>query len=246
MKYFLFSFLMIVLVACQPNITDNQGEQVQIAAIEQQSTKAKSIQPKNCYCEEQPNLSIFCDTTILTDKSSLYYQYTCDSIWLTLENSSNEKIILKTYNLDESLPEYHHRLHYHLEKEYPNYLLFRYSCPAQGVCHFDLIHKQTGNVVKTYEHIDNRTIYDEFIIFINKKSPLNYDLVVDYIEVDKQLTIPISIKEAFYPTDFYIIHNTVVNKNILTVQYLNSWNIEEGCEEIEIKIDLENERLVKN
>lgn len=98
-------------------------------------------------------------------------------------------------------------------------------------------------MVKTYEYIDSWTIYDEFVIFINEKSPLNYDLIVDYIEVDKQLVIPITMKEQCYATDFYLIENTFVDKQILTIEYKS-----ENCynNDLEtIKIDLEKEQLVK-
>lgn len=116
MKYFLFSVLMILLISCQSEVIENKNNQMQI--------EPEIVKPENCFCTEQPMLSVHCDSTFLSDNSFLYYQFTCDSIWLTLETPTNQKKILKTFNLTTDLPEYHYRLHYQLEKEYPNHLLF--------------------------------------------------------------------------------------------------------------------------
>lgn len=71
----------------------------------------------------------FSDTTFLSNGSKLYYQWNCDSTWLTFEN--DKKIILKSCS--DVDPIICSRLGLQYIKEYPNYLLFVHNW-VSGCC----------------------------------------------------------------------------------------------------------------
>ncbi len=83
-------------------------------------------------CYEFMNLEqneYFCDTTRLTNGSKLYYQWNCDSTWLTFENK--EQVILKSCtDIDPILCS---RIGLNYTKEYPRYLLFIHNW-ISGCC----------------------------------------------------------------------------------------------------------------
>ncbi|MFN8237394.1 MAG: hypothetical protein U0T77_04425 [Chitinophagales bacterium] len=92
--------------------------------------------------------TVDCDIRTLKNKAKLYYQFNCDSIWLTLENNGQKKIIFST---DTELYAYTYRLGYQLEKEYKNSLLFKFGCSASiPDCSYILINKWNGKVLKKY------------------------------------------------------------------------------------------------
>ncbi|MFA6060389.1 MAG: hypothetical protein WC756_19470 [Taibaiella sp.] len=152
---------------------------------------------KNCGCETDTLMDQFtttCDTIFLMDQSKLYYQFNCDSIWLTLERFEGQKIIIDSWNDDfKELYGYHYRLGYHLSKEYDRYLLFRRGCPANGPCNFVLIDKITGQQVRElgeliYDH-EHETFYD-FVIYFKERNVV----VVDFIDHPKIIEVPVNEK----------------------------------------------------
>lgn len=99
-------------------------------------------QQKQYSCKTDTLINQFtvdCKTIFLNNGSKLFWQFNCDSIWLTLQNQHGKKIIIDTVPI-EYYP-YANRLGYHLMKEYQNTLLFRSGCPANGPCNFNLIDK---------------------------------------------------------------------------------------------------------
>src|SRR4051812_5559075 len=106
---------------------------------------AASAQKKQCGCDKDSllnNNTTDCETTFLKNGAKLYWQFTCDAIWLTLELKSGKKLTLENYPVELSNLLY--RLGYSLEKEFDNTLLFRSGCPANGFCNYYLIDKNTG------------------------------------------------------------------------------------------------------
>ncbi|KXX71514.1 hypothetical protein AVL50_04385 [Flammeovirga sp. SJP92] len=85
----------------------------------------------------------FSDTIFLQNGSFLYYQWNCDSTWLTFETTS--KKVLKSCR--ESEPYLCSRTGLTFVKEYPNYLCFIHQW-SSGCCSSPdlvLIDKETGN-----------------------------------------------------------------------------------------------------
>lgn len=117
------------------------------------------------------NSTLGCDKTKLNNGALLYWQHTCDSIWLTLETEDGIK---KTINeLDVELYGYRYRLGFYLVKEFQNELLFRSGCPANGPCFYTLIDKNNGDIIKEFHQLIMATEDDynfNFLVYLSYDS----------------------------------------------------------------------------
>jgi hypothetical protein len=60
-------------------------------------------QQKQCGCKTDTLINQFtteCKTRLLGNGSKLYWQFNCDSIWLTLQNKNGKKIIIDTVPIE--------------------------------------------------------------------------------------------------------------------------------------------------
>ncbi|MEZ7503687.1 hypothetical protein [Flavobacterium sp. Arc2] len=161
-------------------------------------------QKKQCFCDKNTLMNgstISCETIKLKNNSKLYWQYNCDRIWLTLENTEGNKVTVDEVDID--LYNYTHRLGFHLIKEYENTLLFRSGCSASGPCSYILIDKNNGEKIDEYGQlicIDTDSLWSEvsrkyefdFIVYLSQDSD---DLIIYFI--DTKQTIKIPFKEKF-------------------------------------------------
>jgi hypothetical protein len=194
-----------------------------------------------CHCDKNTDMNsatVSCDTTVLDNGSKLYWQYNCDRIWLTLENTRKEK-----YVIDEVSPDlygYTYRLGFHLEREYRNSLLFRSGCPANGPCIYTLVDKSNGKELKTI----NQLIGIDVAVHDDKVSKSNKDYIV-YLsdESDSILVYAVdagkTIKVPFEETMSADIPQRQFGKmeikgNILVLSYEGN---EEGTKILKIKVD---------
>ncbi|MGL4629902.1 MAG: hypothetical protein ACRCVT_01755 [Leadbetterella sp.] len=190
------------------------------------SISKKEVKPQvknSCGCESDSIKTlntINCDTTTLRNNSKLYYQFNCDSIWLTLENLKEKKTIL--YSEKENFNDFfgiQWRLAFKLMKEFDQYLLFRSDCPANGPCNFVLFDKNTGEFKKEfgeliYDH-ESQTFYD-FVLYFSKTENT---IIADFIDSNKQFKIPIDKTQFSSITpeyNFDIIH---YDQGIITLKY---------------------------
>lgn len=111
-------------------------------------------QESNCGCDTIniiPENRYKCDTTVFTNGAMMYWQWNCDSSWLTFEN--REKLILKS--CDEVNVYGCLRTGLNFQKEYPNYLLFIYKW-ISGCCtppDIVLISKDNGREIKRIPNV---------------------------------------------------------------------------------------------
>src|SRR5690349_18547975 len=79
----------------------------------------------SCKCDSASieGFEIDCHTKKLKDGSLLFYQFNCDSIWLTLQNSAGQKHVL--YAIATRLHTYHECIGYIFYREFRKFLLFR-------------------------------------------------------------------------------------------------------------------------
>jgi len=86
----------------------------------------------NCNCDQikiDSESQYKCDTTFFSNGAKIYWQWNCDSAWLTFENK--DKIILRSC---EKMDVYEcERTGLSFLKEYANYLLFQYKW-ISGCC----------------------------------------------------------------------------------------------------------------
>lgn len=154
-------------------------------------------QKPNCGCDKiklNPENQYKCDTTIFTNRSMLYWQWNCDSSWLTFENK--EKVILSS--CEEPNVYECQRTGLHFLKEYPNYLLFEYKWTS-GCCtppDIVFISKENGKEIKRINNdqfiagnVDDSyviyfadTIYEK-LIYLDNNSDNEYSIQFDFGEV---------------------------------------------------------------
>lgn len=200
----------------------------------------------NCNADSLMNkATISCDTTILSNKSKLYWQFTCDKIWLTLENPRGQKVVIDQVPVEYY--SYTYRLGFHLIKEFEKTVLFRSDCPANGPCIYTLIDKSTGRKTKEFGQlicIDTEIAEETEYLFDFLVYPdLNYkNLVIEYVNTRKKITIPFDFKKknltAAIPE--YQFDRMKLNENILTIYYTTSSN-----NQLDLKIDLSNKKYVR-
>ncbi|HEY6505961.1 MAG TPA: hypothetical protein VIZ28_18430 [Chitinophagaceae bacterium] len=173
-----------------------------------------------CVCDKDSSIkeSISCDTTILKNKSLLYYQFNCDTIWLTLESSNKKRMVL--FSMGTELSGYNYRLGFQLVKEFKNSLLFRYGCPANGPCDYVLVNKFNGQQEKqlyelVYTSEDKPT---NFIIYFADTS-LNR-LTLYNVDSKKKHTIKVPGKRFKHsPVPEQQFEGSELKKNILILKY---------------------------
>ena len=184
-------------------------------------------QKVQCFCDNNKymnNSTTSCDTIVFNNKSFLYWQYNCDSIWLTLENDKNEKYIINDVDVD--IFAYTYRIGFHLIKEFQNSLLFRYGCPANGPCMYKLIDKNNGKTLKEFNQLicidkdinlddDNEYKYN-FVVYFSE----NYDNIIVYnINNDKTLEFPFKDNLNYSLIPEYLFSKMTLKNNILTLFY---------------------------
>jgi hypothetical protein len=167
--------------------------------------------------------TVSCDTTKFKNYSILYWQYNCDSIWLTLENSSGQKFVIdesgvELYNLT-------YRLGFHLIKEFKESLLFRSGCPANGPCIYTLIDKNNGQKLKEFDQLvcidtdakwENPHPYEfDFVVYLSYEPD---QLIIYYIDYGKTIKIPFKENLASVIPEHSFEKMTLEN-NILTLTY---------------------------
>lgn len=173
-----------------------------------------------CNCSVNPDIKerIDCKIKKFKDGGKLYYQFTCDSIWLTYENNKGKRFIIDSS--DTTLYFYNYRIGFQLAREYKKSLLFRSGCPANGPCNFILIDKKTGKRLSEfgeliYDHSTEK-FYDFIIYFSNDK--LNA-LTLDFIDANRQYEVPIKPKlfDSLIPE--YSFDKISFNNEKLTLSY---------------------------
>jgi hypothetical protein len=175
-----------------------------------------------CSCDSQTWMkeSVSCKPTVLKNGSKFYYQFNCDSAWITLENIKHKKTIL--FSLRNELVGYTYRLGYQLIKEYKETLLFRYGCPANGPCSHVLINKTTGKKVKEL----NELIYGfdyaktDFILYFTTEK--RNSLTLYYINTGKHYRIPVSPKDFTGIVPEYQFDDPEFTKGMLILSYESS------------------------
>jgi hypothetical protein len=181
-------------------------------------------QKKQCHCDKEPSMdeaTTNCKTTIFKNKSKLYWQFNCDRIWLTLENSKGQKSIIN--EVDVQLFGYTYRLGFHLVKEFNKTLLFRSGCPATGPCFYTLIDKTSGKKIKEFDQLIcintdsqwNNSHKYAFEFVVSLSSNLKY-LTIYYIDSKKTLTIPFN-EQLTNPVPQHEFDDMTLKDNLLTL-----------------------------
>lgn len=204
-------------------------------------------QKKDCFCDQDTLMNgatVDCETVLLKNKAKLYWQYNCDRIWLTLENSSRKKMVLD--DMDVTFYAYTYRLGYHLVKEYQHTLLFRSGCPANGPCVYTLVDKETGGIVDTFDQlicIDTDSKWEDTHEYA-------YDFVVYFSEDAKSLKVQSINRKKTWTVAFdaaankltsvipeHQFNRMVLKGDLLVLDYTN-----DAGKNLQLKIRLSNKK----
>lgn len=182
------------------------------------------------------NSTANCKETKLANGSKLYYQFNCDSVWLTLENKRHQKKVIYSLSGNDfkELYGYNFRIGYQLMKEYKKYLLFRAGCPANGPCDFILIDKSDGRKVKQFGELiydySKNTFYS-FIVFFSKDM---HRLTIYYPDTKNKFSVHINHNDFTGAIPEFEFDAVWVKNNVLSLSYGTST----------ILIDLLKHRLI--
>ena len=169
---------------------------------------------QNCSCEKDAMLKeiISCDTIKFDNKAKLFWNFNCDSSWLTFESPSHKKEII--FSLGEGLQNMTGRLGYIYVQEYKNTFLIQNNV-ISGCCSppdFYLYDKNTGQ----------------------KKSDLGR--LIFYSE-DKKNPLVIGVTNSSYDTIAEAAYNSLtiynVDKDKKYFVQLSKGQIEKALEETE-------------
>jgi hypothetical protein len=166
---------------------------------------------------------IDCDTTTLSNNSKLYWQFNCESIWLTLENPNGKRKVID--ELPSTFSEIASRLGYHLIKEFEKGILFRSGCAANGPCNYILIDKLYGNILKEFPQLicidtdisieDPQNYKFDFVVYLSDTSD---HLILYYIDTGKSCMISFKEKLTGVIPEFQFTRMTMADK-VLTLFY---------------------------
>lgn len=204
-------------------------------------------QNKHCFCDENTQMNeatVSCDTTFFSNDAKLYWQYDCERIWLTLENSNGQKNVIDEVPVE--LYGYTYRLGFQLIKEFNKTILFRSGCPANGPCIYTLIDKNNGNKVKEFDQLicvdtdinkKNPHKYNfDFVIYISDTSDY---LIIYYLDSEKTLKVPLKEKLTSIIPQYQFVE-MMIDDNILTIFY----ELENKTKK-SIRIDLNDEKYIQ-
>lgn len=199
-----------------------------------------NAQNKQCYCGRDSSinvLSVYCDTIKLSNYSLLYWQYNCDSIWLTLENDKGTKVILD--NVSTEIYDIFDRGSFHFIKEFAETILFESGCAANGPCLYYLIDKNTGKEIESFNQLiciysENGYNFDFVVYLSNQKDTIN----IYYINSKRKLKAPFSEKLSGLISE-YLFETMTLENNILTLIYRPDEDLETRKT---LTIDLSDER----
>ncbi|MGC4102577.1 hypothetical protein [Ferruginibacter sp.] len=132
-----------------------------------------AVYSQQCSCATDSSLSeiISCEKILFKNNAQLYWQYNCDSSWLTFVSSAGKKNIL--YSLDDGLQIYTEKLGYSYAAEYNASFLIQNNL-ISGCCtppEYLLFNKATGKEIK---NLGSLIFYSEeikypLVVFIEPK-----------------------------------------------------------------------------
>lgn len=136
-----------------------------------------------------------CDTTILKDGSFLYYQFNCDSVWLTMENKNLKTII---FSMGAGFAPLTYRLGYQFVREFDKSILFRFGCAANGPCGHVLVDKNTGREIRRLGELVYKGIEPgaPFVVYFQAGGADS--LTIDFIDRNKQFSIKAPTQHMTY------------------------------------------------
>ena len=197
---------------------------------------SQSVWGQSCDCKENEILKeiISCEPKVLDNSSKIYWNFNCDSSWLTFENSKGYKKVL--YSLDKDFIELTTRIGHVYFKEFKNTFLFTNKV-ISGCCDpvdYYLYDKSNGDSIKYL----GRAIYVSdsasvpFVVTIrnsnyDENSMTDYNSLTIYnLDTRKEFKAPFpkgqiekGVKNNDYMFAEYIFDESEIKNDILILKY---------------------------
>lgn len=175
--------------------------------------QADTICPEYQYMKETVDTGNF----HLMNEARLYYRFNCDSIWLTYDNGISSRVL---YVNDIDLHNYSYRLFYQFQAEFHDFILFRYGCPANGPCLYDLVHKKTGAVTQTFDALVYTGHLKEANFIIGLSDPDKHMLIIydiNHQQVDSIYMANANVFQSIIPTQEF--QEPIIEGNRMSLRY---------------------------
>ncbi|WDF80396.1 hypothetical protein PQ469_10300 [Mucilaginibacter sp. KACC 22773] len=184
-------------------------------------------QKMQCACGTDSNLNeiIDCKSTIFKNGARLYWQFNCDSSWLTFKAVNGRKRIL--FSLDSSLMELTGRLGYIYAAEYKYVFLIRQNL-ISGCCdppEFILFNKNTGRQKSLLGRLVFYSHDSKYPIVISL-GPNSNSLIIFNVDTHKKYSIALprgrlskSIKLSFFSAPELLFDNDLIKGDSLVLKY---------------------------
>jgi hypothetical protein len=181
-----------------------------------------SGQKASCACDSISSeaFQLDCNKRKLGNGALLFYQFNCDSIWLTLQNARGKTRVL--YSIPTRLHDYHDRVGWVFYREYRDALLFRKDCVPPTGCDFFLVDKTTGHTrLELGEIIDcpGMEKLKGLLFFLDSSSDKKLKLVLYYPDSGKRIELPLKKADFNSENPNQQFGSIRLNGNILSVSY---------------------------
>lgn len=215
---------------------------------------------QSCNCNENRTLTqiISCSPDILKNNSKIYWNFNCNSSWLTFENSKGIK--KKLYSLDKDVIELTTRIGHIYFKEFKNTFLYTNKvisgcCDPEDYYLYDIntvdLIKYLGRAIFVSESekvpfvvsITNSNYKSNSIADFNSLTIYNLDTRKEYKIHFEKKQIENGIKNNNYMFTEYIFDESEITNDILVLKYhIDKYIKGEEIEELIFKIDLKKYR----
>jgi hypothetical protein len=166
-----------------------------------------------------------CQITTLKNGNLLYYQFNCDSTWLTFENiKTREKKVLFSKGTDDYANSY--REGYLLRNEWSNFVLFYWHFSPIPL--YVLVNKHTGQKIDKipstliFDSVDDKNRISDFAVYFEKVEKPEF-IILHNLKTDKKKKIkfPSSIKQQSVYFEQQCTSRIIDDKNILRLTFQN-------------------------
>lgn len=198
-----------------------------VLSLDSFAQNTRKTDTKICSCKGNSLLKdiVGCDTIRFKNNAFIYWQYNCDSTWLTFENTSVKKIM---YSLEAPLIELKGRVGYIFVKEYQEKLLFINKKASGGgfPVDYEILDKNNGQILEelgTIIYYSDST-FNNYILYISSDS---IDTLTYYnINNSTKFKYPIpkgrlwkTVRESNQMFPEFLFDDPIIVNNILTLSY---------------------------
>jgi hypothetical protein len=182
------------------------------------------IYSQTCSCSKKPELKdlISCKPTIFKNGAKIFWEYDCNSSWITFQNGKKKK---KIFELEKEWIDFSSRLGYRSWTEYKNSFLIENSV-VSGCCQpleYILYSKETGNKIAelgtaVFKNDSGKHPYtltmigNDEVLFTNLNNNKSYGIKIPW----KKIEYTLKNSDKFYAEELF--ENVQMKNGLLSMQ----------------------------